>query len=140
VERKEAETLILNAYKEKYPNWKDVRVLEIVKSFGGSIAVISSTIDKSQDNEEMCYVYPDKKVRIFDTTPELVYFFETQARNPLLERLVAKPVISGAVFVLVLVGLFLLAVFKIDVPAPLMASLTSVVGVAAGFFFGSAKN
>jgi hypothetical protein len=139
MDRQEMETLILNEYKKKYPNWTDVRVLEIVKSFGGWIAVVSSIMEQGRPNEEMCYIYPDKKVRIFDTTPELVYFFETQTRNPLLERLVAKPVISGAAFVLVLLGLFALAVFKVPVDPPLMAIFTSIAGVAAGFFFGSAK-
>jgi hypothetical protein len=140
MDRSELESLIIEAYKRRYPAWTNHRVLEVVESFGGWIGVVSSVTENGSPNEEMCYVYADKTVRIFDTTPELVRFLEMKAQPPLLERLVAKPVVSGAVFVLVLVGLFLLAVFKVPVEPSLMASLTSVVGVAAGFFFGSAKS
>lgn len=139
MDRKEIDQLILAAYKRECPLWKNVRVLEVVAGLGGWIGVVSALSEADIPLEEMCFVYPDKTVRIFETTPELVHFFELRLQTPLLERLVAKPVISGAVFVFVLIGIFFLAIFKIQPDQALLASLTSVVGVAAGFFFGSAK-
>jgi len=84
MDRKEIDDLIKQAYKRKY-EW-DVEILEVVDCMGGWIGVVSG----KKGHEEMCFVYPDTTVRIFDTTPELARFFEMRAQP--LERLVARPV------------------------------------------------
>jgi uncharacterized membrane protein len=133
--KEEIKKWVVKEYSVRYPDWKEVRVTDIVlDTFGGHIAVVRS----ATDSEEMCFIYPEGTVRIFGSTEELVHFLEDKAKAPWLERLFTRPVISGIVFVILLVAIFCIG-FSTNFRTESLAILGSVVGVAAGFFFGAGK-
>lgn len=133
--RADIEKNVLKDYALRYPDWKEVRVSDIVEdTFGGHIAVVRS----KDDPEEMCFIYPEGTVRIFGSTEDLVHFLEEKAKASWIERLFTRPVISGIIFAFLLVAIFIIG-FSTTFRAEALAILGSVVGVAAGFFFGTGK-
>jgi hypothetical protein len=110
----------------------------VIDTFGGNLAVIAYKTEKGTESDEMCFIDPEGDVRIFSTTEECVRFLEQKAKAPLLERIFTRPVMSGVVFVFLLVAVFIVGFFTNFRPEAL-SILGSVVGVAAGFFFGSGK-
>jgi hypothetical protein len=134
------EKLVLPKYKRLYPEWKNTRVTEIIHDiFGGDLVVVRGLPAVRIENEEICYV-AEGGVTIFSTTEELGRFLELKARAHWLERIFYRPHISGAVFVLLLVGIFFAGFWSPDKFSPqVLAILGSVVGLAAGFFFGSTR-
>ncbi|MFC4172651.1 hypothetical protein ACFOYU_11360 [Microvirga sp. GCM10011540] len=139
MDKEEIKGLILTTYGRVYPHWNDVIIRDnaIVPYSTGWMAVVRRTKEGGSTAEELCYVYPDKTVRVFDTTTELANFLSMHAQIPLLERITAKPVVAAGVFVVLLIGL-LLAAFTIESEgSQVMASLTGLAGVAGGYFFGS---
>jgi hypothetical protein len=106
--------------------------------FGGFLAVVIFNIAQGPDNDEICFVYPEKSVQIFSTTEELARFLELKAKAPLLERLFTRPIMSGVIFCFLLVAVFIVG-FVTNFRPEALSILGSVVGVAAGFFFGTGK-
>ena len=138
--RRTVEKLVLPKYKQLYPDWKNTRVTEIVRdTFGGDLIVIRGLPAVRIENEEICYV-AEGGVTIFSTTEELARFLELKARAHWLERIFYRPHISGAAFVLLLLAIFVAGFQHPDKFSPqALAILGSVVGLAAGFFFGSTR-
>lgn len=135
----EIKELITQEYAKRYPKWSDVHVTEIVlDTFGGHLGVVRAKDENMHDNEEVCFVYPEGTVRIFYTTEELARFFEQKAKTSVIERLFTRPVLTGAIFAFLLVAVFVIG-FKQDFHPQSLSILGSVVGVAAGFFFGSSR-
>lgn len=136
------EKAVTDRYKKKYPLWTDLKVEEVVDpAFGGAIVVVQAKDENKIPADEICFVHPGNKVRVFETTTELAHFLEARAATPpLLERIFSQPVMSGIIFLLLLVALCVLAVWKKDLVNDHIATiLGSVVGTAAGFFFGTNK-
>jgi len=131
----EIRKVVIQAYTERYPEWGEVRVSDIVQdTFGGHLAVVRP----KNEPEEMCFVYPEGTVRIFTSTEDLARFLEQKAKASFVERLFTRPVLSGLVFAFLLVAVFIIG-FSASFKPEALAILGSVVGVAAGFFFGSGK-
>lgn len=134
--------LILAEYAKKYPDWSDVRTEESIENiFGGTFVTVTAKFSNGEPNEELCFVSAKKRVTIFATTAELARFLEERSRaNPLLERVFSQSVMAGVIFLLLLIALVTIGFVKPDFPANILNVLTSVVGAAAGFFFGSTRN
>jgi len=127
------------AYLKDEPEFKNVRITEVVlDAFGGNLAVVKYEEPDGSRNDEICFVGPEGRVRIFETTEELARELERKAKAPLLERLFTRPIMSGVVFVFLLVAVFITG-FDSNFSSQALSILGSVVGVAAGFFFGSGK-
>lgn len=137
----EIEQLVVSEYKKRYPNWQNVQVTEIVfDTFGGNLAVVRAITDEGHPNEEVCFAYPEGTVRIFSTTEELARFLELKAKAPFLERIFTRPVFTGFIFIFLLVAVFVVGFVAQDKYRPeVLTMLGSVLGGAAGFFFGSGK-
>ncbi|SRR6266404_4410648 len=134
---KQIRELVTKEYEVRYPKWTDVIVTDVVlDTFGGNLAVVRATTEAGTENEEVCFAYPEGTVRIFSTTEELARFLELKAKAPLLERLFTRPVLSGIVLLLLLVLIFIIG-FVGTFNAQALAILGSVIGLAAGYFFGS---
>jgi len=135
----EIKELVTRKYAKRYPGWTNVHVTEIVlDTFGGHLGVVRSRDENQHDNEEVCFVYPEGTVRIFYTTEELARFLEQKAKTSVIERLFTRPVLTGAIFAFLLMAVFVIG-FKADFRPEALSILGSVVGVAAGFFFGTSR-
>jgi hypothetical protein len=88
------------------------------------------------------YVLPDYSVRIFSTTEELAAFLQAKARLLFVDVLSDPSFIPGFVFLL-LIGIITWLGFYADgtekYNKEAFIALTSVLGAAAGFFFGTKK-
>ncbi len=136
----EIKKLVIDEYRNRYPQWSGLDVTEIVKNaFGGHLAAIRAKDESGNDNEELCFVYPEGSVRIFHTTEELVRFLEQKARASFFERvLFSRPAMSGLVFLILLIGLFVIGFTSCYNPQVLQL-LIGLAGIAAGFLFGTSK-
>jgi hypothetical protein len=95
--RAEIQECVLAAYKARYPDFMNFNVTEVVLgAFGGSLAVVAYDSKWGRHSDEICFVSSDGHPRIYGTTAELARDLERRAKAPLLERLFAKPVISGS--------------------------------------------
>lgn len=95
-------------------------------------------MDDETPVDEVCFVPVDGKVRIFDTTIELARFLEERANASWLERVFNRSVLTGLVFLILILAIFVSGFFDFDSKA--LAILGSVVGSAGGFFFASEKS
>jgi hypothetical protein len=135
----EIKECVIAAYQKEPDEFKNVRVSEVVAdAFGGNLAVVKYQKQDGSPNDEICFISPEGSVRVFETTEELARYLEQKAKAPLLERLFTRPIMSGIVFVFLLVAVFITG-FNKDFRPEALSILGSVVGVAAGFFFGSGK-
>src|SRR5262245_44086251 len=137
----EIEKLVLPKYKQLYPDWENTRITEVIPdTFGGTLVVVRGQPKEKLENEEICYVSPERGVTIFSTTEELARFLEEKAQTPWLERLFYRSHISGTVFLLLLVAIFVAGFYHpSNFSEQALNALGSVAGLAAGFFFGSAR-
>lgn len=137
MDRKETEERVIAEYKKRYPSWTAVLVTEVVQdTFGGDLAVVRAKTQSGEENEEVCFAYPEGTVRIFSSTEELARFLELKAKAPLLERMFTRPILSGVVLMGLLLGVFALG-WKGNFDPQALAILGSVLGLAAGYFFGT---
>jgi uncharacterized membrane protein len=135
--RNEVIDIVLPEYAKIYPLWTDVQVTEVVlDTFGGNLAVVRGLLENGHENEEICFVYPEGTVKIFRSTEELATFLEQKAKASFLERFFTRPILSGVIFAFLLVAVFIIG-FTSSFKPEALSILGSVVGVAAGFFFGS---
>jgi len=120
-QRKKVKSEVLDAYKEKYPNWVDVQVTEIVENvyFGTMVSVRSA---QSQDGE-IC-VYTKSGVVIFDTTPELVRYLDMKA-----SQVVSVRDWLTLIVVLFFMGLFAAIVFYFQKPEAISLVITAMAGI-----------
>ena len=130
---------VAEEYKVAYKDCSDFRIDEVILDvFDGHMAAVSFA-HAGIDNSELCFVYASGKVLIYNSTPELLRDLERRAKAPLFDRLFTRPILSGIVFLFLLVAVFIIGFFGSFKPEAL-AILGSVVGVAAGFFFGTGKS
>jgi len=74
---------IVAEYKRRYPDWRDIRVTDIVDDyFGKHLAVVHA----NNGEEEICFFDPKNGVRIFSTTEELAQSLKEQARVQILDN------------------------------------------------------
>jgi uncharacterized membrane protein len=137
--REEIEKLVLPKYKLIYPDWSNTRITEVVESFGGELVVVRGQPSEMSEGEEICYVSAEGGVTIFSTTEELARFLEHKANAGPLEKLLQRPVLSGLIFLVLLVCVFTVGFYREFLPQSLTI-LGSVTGMAAGFFFGANAN
>jgi hypothetical protein len=141
VDKSQIEKAVLDDYSKRYPLWTEVRVTDMAdESFGGNLVVVQSITEDGTPNEELCFGYPDGTVRMFSSTRELADFLEKKANAPFLERVFTRSIFSGLVFTFLLIAVFIIGFFDKDHFRPeVLTMLGSVLGAAAGFFFGSSK-
>lgn len=132
------EAIVVPIFNRLYPELKDVRVTEIVQdTLGGDLVVVRSST--SAPHEEIAFIYPDHRVKVFSTTEELANFLSARVRRSWFERLFTNPVLSGIVFAALLIFLMAISVANPPYNATVVALLGNVVSIAAGFFFGSSR-
>jgi hypothetical protein len=127
---------VIAAFKLKYPKDADVQVGEIVwNTFAGNLAVIISKED-GRPSEEVCYVSPDGKVTLFETTNELARFLESRLNRGRMDKLFSKGGVSAVVTIILLVTLCALAFFPEKINQQVVAFLGAAFAAAVGFLFG----
>lgn len=135
----EIRTLAKKAFGEKYPEDTAVTATEVIREvFGGALAVIRSVEKNENPNEELAYIYPDKTVRIFDTTEQMARFLESKARPTFVDMMSNISFIAGIVFIFLIIATFTAGFFG-GYSKDAFTALSAVLGTAAGFFFGSKK-
>ena len=131
---------VVSAWADRYPDdHKPIEITEIVdKAFGGSLVAIRSKEASGAQNEEMVYV-DDGEVKIFYNTDEMVKFLEQKSKYIFVDVLSDSSFIAGFVFIMLIILIFMLG-FKGDAyNRDAFIALSSVLGAAAGFFFGTKK-
>src|SRR5262249_28272048 len=95
----EIEKAVIDEYKKVYPKWRSVRVTQTVPdTFGGTLPVVAA-LDEDQDEvDEMCFVFDNGKVQIFQSTEQAAIFLESRASLPWYQRVFATSTLSGVVF------------------------------------------
>jgi hypothetical protein len=136
----EIEKAVIDEYKKTYPKWKSVRVTQKVPdTFGGILAVVTAIDEEADEVDEMCFVFDNGKVQIFESTEQLAIFLESRANVPWYQRVFATSTLSGIVFLLSILLIFISGLIP-NFPDRASAVLGAVVGAAAGFYFGSSKS
>jgi hypothetical protein len=137
----ELERKVLPKYRQLYPDWKNTRITEVIRNtFGGTLVVVRGQPPEILENEEICYVSAEGGATIFSTTEELARFLEQKAQAPWMERLFYHPNLAGAAFLFLLVAIFVVGLRHPDnFSKDALSILGNVAGLAAGFFFGSAR-
>ncbi|WP_143266709.1 SoxR reducing system RseC family protein [Azospirillum oryzae] len=134
----EEKNAIVSAYSLKYPEFTDINVDEFAQnSFGGTLAAVSYKINGQKNDGEICFVTEDGSVQIFGTTVELVRFLKYKATEHPLEKIFSRHILSGIIFFVLILAISIAGFFNFNDKA--YTILGGVVGVAAGFFFGSKK-
>lgn len=129
--------LVIPVIKARYQDLKNTEVTEVVEDlFGGTIVVVRS--DNKVEHEEIVFVSSSRRVRLFSTTEELANFLHQQCNKSWLDKLFSRPILTGIVFLGLLVVLILVGLAGKDAYNPtVVTTIGSVVSLAAGYFFGA---
>jgi hypothetical protein len=87
----------------------------------------------------MCFVFDFGKVQIFKSTEQMAIFLDSRARVPWYQRIFATSTLSGIVFLLSVILVFLGGMSP-GFSKEALPVLASVVGAAAGFYFGASRS
>ena len=120
-QRKQVKNDVLSAYKERYPEWSEIKVTEIVENtyFGTMVSISAS----EYPDGEIC-VHTKKGVIIFETTPELVRYLDMRAKQVISLRDWLTMIV--VIFVL---ALFATTVFYFEKPESISLIVTAMAGV-----------
>src|SRR5271165_6324953 len=132
----EIEKVVVQEYKRIYPKWTSVKVTQTVPdTFGGTLVVINANDEDKDEIEEMCFVFDNGKVQIFQSTEQLSIFLDSRTRIPWYQKVFATSTLSGIVFLLSIIMVFVAGFFHNYYDDKAFAVLGAVVGAAAGFYF-----
>ena len=131
---------IVAEYEKTYKDWKHpVAVTQKVpKTFGGTLAVVNAIDGEGDDVSEMCFVFDNGNVQIFQSTEQLAIFLDSRARIPSYQKFFGASTLSGVVFLLSIILMFVSGFFR-EFPDKVSTVLSAVVGAAAGFYFKASK-
>lgn len=133
--RGEIEKGVVNKYSERYPGWKNVKVMDVVNgAFGGDIVVINAVNEGGEFQDEMCFIRPSGDVYIFDSTTHLVQFLEYQASSSVLDKFFQKRIVAGSAFLGVICVVATMGFMGLS-DTKAFAALAGVLGLAAGTYF-----
>ena len=134
-----AEPPIKDKYLQKYPRWTDIRVTNVVENvFGGTLVTVRATTGRGIKHSELCFISDDCKVTIFDSAEDLARGLESRAKLGWVYRIFTRPILSGIVFLFLLIAVFFIGMRPKDSFSPeAFTALAGVLGTAAGFFFAS---
>lgn len=135
LQRKKIREDVLAAYKDRYPNWTDVQVTEIVENvyFGTMVAVKAAQCPDG----EICEHRKDGVI-IFETTPELLRHLDMKAG-----KIISLRDWLTLVVVLFVLGLFAAVVFHFEKPEAIglvITSMAGILGTYAGIQMRPTKN
>src|SRR5262249_5113493 len=100
------EKIVIQAYKKIYPKWKSVRVTQTVPDvFDGTLAVVAYTDEDAHEDDEMCFVFDNGKVQIFQSTEQLAIFLASRVSIPWYQRVFATSILAGIAFLISIVML-----------------------------------
>ena len=138
---------VQDEYKRVYPKWEHpIRVTQTVpETFGGTLVVVNGKDDEGEIVDEMCFVFENDKVQVFSSTEQLAIFLDSRARLPWYQRIFATSILSGIVFLLSILLVFVAGIVPFisqtrHFGERVIAILAAVVGSASGFYFGSARS
>jgi hypothetical protein len=102
------EKAVQDEYKRVYPKWEHpIRVTQTVpETFGGTLVVVNGKDDEGEIVDEMCFVFENDKVQVFSSTEQLAIFLDSRARLPWYQRIFATSILSGIVFLLSILLVF----------------------------------
>ena len=136
----EIDKAVVQKYKNTYPKWTGVNVTQTIPdTFGGTLAVIKAIDGDKDEIEEMCFIFDNGEVKIFQSTEQLAIFLDSRARIPWYQKVFATSTLSGIAFSLSIIMVFVAGFFHNYYDDKAFAVLGAVVGAAAGFYFGSSK-
>lgn len=139
----EIEVLVKREFASKLPEWEVKVVSADVRSFFGDkvIVVDSRNVEDQEDSQDICILHEDeRRVTVFHSSHELARYIESRSLTPLWDRVFTTKILSGAVFSGLLVCIFIAGFFKDKFDPQALSILASVVGVAAGFYFGASRS
>lgn len=129
--------IIVAEYQRRYPNWKDIRVTDIIADYVGvSLAVVRANADEI---EEICFLDPERGVRIFSTTEELAHALSERAKAPFVDKW-RRRINSGIAVVSLLVMCLLFVAIWAYRADPTFSQFTAdhfsaIIGIPFSFLF-----
>jgi MFS family permease len=107
--------------------------------FGGSLVIATYSASAGEIIKDVVYVDALGSPRIFESTQELILFLREKSRYNAFDALIESKMFHGIVFVLLLFGVIWAGWLGDRFDPRALAILGSVVGLAAGLFFGPGK-
>ena len=129
---------VVKKYGEKYPNWKNVRVLSVIDdTFRGTLAVVTATSETGHKfDDEICFVSEKSDIRIFESTVELANFLSDRAKETFFGWIRTRSGFAVTLITLLLILFGVLFVAAPDQQSTILGSFTLVFGAAVGSVFG----
>lgn len=136
---KELEAKVRKYYTDRF----DVEVKSVQDGaddvFRGRLVVATYLSTPGEKVSDVVFVDRNEIPKIFDTTQELILFLREQARYRWIDAFIDQRLFHALVLVLLLIGVFWAGLTTRQFDARALAILGSVVGLAAGLFFGPSK-
>ena len=99
-----------------------------------------TSIDENKKEEDsVVYINRYYEVQIFETTPELIAFLQSRSRLVVVDTISDPSFITGLVFLILIAVVFYVGLRDDHFNREALSALTSVLGVAAGFYFGTKR-
>jgi hypothetical protein len=130
---------IIRVYKERFEC--DVTSVQdgVEDVFGGSLAIATYKPKPEELVSDVVYIGGDGKLSIFESTQELIMFLRQKTRFQGFSAFIDSKLFHAIIFIAVLVGVFWAGSLDTKFNGNALGILGSVVGLAAGLFFGSGK-
>jgi hypothetical protein len=134
-ESAEIQAVLAEYRRRQYPDWTNTAVTAVTPyAGGGSLAVVTADDEEDDEVEEVCFIDGRGRVRIFQTSTELITYLETATSYR--SWIFTGQGISAIAFLITLIAVIGLAI----APHPngvASDTLKQVLVLAAGFFFGN---
>lgn len=131
---------ITKAYSDRF-NVKVRSVQDGVEDvFRGSLVIVTYEPSIIEPVSDVVFVNKTGEPKIFETTQELVLFLRDRSKFNTFEAIIDSRMFHASVLLLLLLGVFFAGYLGEDrFGSRALAILGSVVGLAAGLFFGAEK-
>jgi hypothetical protein len=107
--------------------------------FGGSLAIASYMPPQLETAADVVYIGNNGTPMVFETTQELLMFLRQKMKFQFFHAFIDSKMFQAIVFICLLIAVFWAGWVNQGFSANALAMLGSVVGLAAGLFFGTAK-
>lgn len=107
----------------------------------GSFWIASYVSDEGARFDDVVYVAPDGRPKVFENTEDLIKYLELRFRRLWIENLFDTKLFAGVMFIILLSMVFWVGMHPENSFDPrVLAILGSVVGLAAALFFGANRD
>ena len=140
---------ITEKFEKRFPGYKVVDVEFIDGVFNGGAAAVryvrkSSNheehgIECNESDEDVVFIEGGERIRMFDSTKELVYYLAERNRDGVIVRLTTGDTFPALMLVLLVGGIFFFAYQYGSANNNLLKVVESLATLVAGYFFGTVK-